>query len=125
MNIGSPGDVDGWHFDNSDLAVSILLQKPENGGQFQHTALVRGEAKETGGKVLKTVEKAIEKEEGVKTLALEPGTLTIFRGSRVLHQLTEVKGESDRLVAVLCYSNRPGNFNSHEVQKSWLGNTCN
>lgn len=55
------------------------------------------------------------------TLDFRPGTLSIFSGSRSLHQVTQVKGSSSRLVAVFTYASQPGFRNSKEVQEMFWG----
>lgn len=40
------GDEHGWHFDSNDFVVSLLLQAPERGGDFEFAPYVRGEDEE-------------------------------------------------------------------------------
>ena len=58
-----------------------------------------------------------------ETLEFEPGTLSIFCGSRCLHEVTRVRGQTDRLVAVFCFATRPGVRNSAQVQQLFWGRT--
>ena len=30
------GDQQGWHFDDNDFVVSLLLQRPDQGGEFEY-----------------------------------------------------------------------------------------
>lgn len=59
--------------------------------------------------------------EMAKTLEFEPGTLSIFQGSQCLHRVTKCNGDKNRLVAVLCFSTRPHQKNSPQVQEMFWG----
>ena len=98
-----------------------MIQKPDAGGVFRNTKPIRviGEEDE---KLYKTVENIVNGSDDIaKTLEFEPGTLSIFCGSRCLHEVTRVQGDRDRLVAVFCYATSPGVRNSAEVQKLFWG----
>ena len=55
------------------------------------------------------------------TLEFEPGTLSIFAGSKSLHRVTKVEGNQSRLVAVLTFASQPGFRNTPKVQKLFWG----
>ena len=98
-----------------------MIQKPDAGGVFRNTKPIRviGEEDE---KLYKTVENIVNGSDDIaKTLEFEPGTLSIFCGSRCLHEVTNTEGERDRLVAVFCYATSPGVRNSAEIQKMFWG----
>ena len=46
-------------------------------------------------------------DEDIISLAQNPGTLAIFNGSNSLHRVAPVAGNSERIVAVLSYSEVP------------------
>ena len=45
---------------------------------------------------------------GVRRVAIEAGTLMLFRGHSSLHRVTEVTGQRDRLQSILGFNPRPG-----------------
>ncbi len=45
---------------------------------------------------------------GVRTIALEPGTLMLFRGHYSLHRVTEVTGKRNRLQSIFGFNPKPG-----------------
>ena len=57
----------------------------------------------------------------VHDLQFDPGTLSIFRGSRSLHRVTQCGGPKARLVAVFCFAAEPDFKNSKEVQELFWG----
>ena len=36
-----PGGEQGWHFDDNEFVVSLLLQKPAVGGEFEYVPMIR------------------------------------------------------------------------------------
>jgi len=52
--------------------------------------------------------------ERVRTLKLQSGTLSLFRGHYSLHRVTEVHGSRQRLQAILGYSTKPDLVGSTE-----------
>ena len=100
-----------------------MIQKPEGGGLFRNTKPIRTKGGETE-ELYTVLEKIVEGTDDIaETLRFEPGTLSIFSGSRCLHEVTRVEGERDRLVAVFCFATRPGVRNSEKVQKLFWGRT--
>ena len=51
----------------------------------------------------------------------EPGALVIFRGCTSVHRVTEVEGETDRLMAVMVYENELGVTGDPEVNRTVYG----
>ena len=95
------GDELGWHFDNSDFAVTLMLQAPTSGGEFEHVPMLRtsDNPNPDGVAALLNGDRA-----RVRTLHPEPGSLALFRGHFSAHRVTPVKGPRWRISAVLCYA---------------------
>ena len=124
INVSPPGTYQNWHFDESAFSVTIMLKKAEVGGEFQLTPCIR-DSEHVDEELLETVEKVVGEETDLaKPLLFEPGTLSIFCGSKSLHQVTENKGTDDRLVAVLCFAEQTGVKNSARVQELFWGRTA-
>merc|ERR1711942_163864 len=121
INIFPPGTAHNWHFDESIFSVTIMIQKPESGGLFRLTHPIREKGSEDDH-LYDVIEGIVDKKNDIATtLKFEPGTLSIFSGSRCLHEVTEVNGEKDRLVTVFCFATKKGIKNSPKVQELFWG----
>lgn len=121
VNVFAEGGEHGWHFDESEFTVTIMLQAPESGGAFEYVPLIRGRKDERD--IVRRVLNGSR--EGVRELPFTAGTLLIFGGRQTLHRVTKVDGAQPRLVPVLCYSEQPGLKNSESVRKLFWGRTGN
>ena len=113
------GGEHGWHFDESEFTVTLMLQAPETGGAFEYVPQIRGRAdeKDIVGRVLDG------DRNGVVELPFTAGTLLIFGGNQTLHRVTRVGGKRARLVPVLCYAEEPDLVNSESVRQLFWGRT--
>ncbi len=119
INVFKDGGEHGWHFDESEFTVTLMLQPPEVGGAFEYVPKIRGltNEQEIVGKVLDG------DRTGVVELPFTAGTLLIFGGNQTIHRVARVSGPKKRLVPVLCYAEKPGIANSPEVRKLFWGRT--
>ena len=119
INVFVDGGEHGWHFDESEFTVTLMLQAPEIGGAFEYVPLIRGlaEEKEIVASVLNG------ERERVVELPFTAGTLLIFGGRQTLHRVSRVEGKRSRLVPVLCYSEQANKQNSESVRKLFWGRT--
>jgi hypothetical protein len=119
INVFVDGGEHGWHFDESEFTVTLMLQPPEVGGTFEYVPLIRGrdDEKELVAGLLDG------KRDGVVELPFSAGTLLIFGGNQTIHRVTRVQGDRPRLVPVLCYSETPGQVNSESVRQLFWGRT--
>ncbi|MCY3769958.1 MAG: hypothetical protein OXG56_11445 [Gammaproteobacteria bacterium] len=117
INVFVEGGEHGWHFDESEYSVTLMLQSPEQGGEFEYVPRIRGMENEQSmvGSVLHG------NRSGVENLPFVPGTLLIFGGKQTLHRVTRVSGPTPRLVPVLCFAEEPGRVNSEKVRKLFWG----
>jgi len=120
INVHRDGGEHGWHFDESEFTVTLMLQPPEVGGAFEYVPMIRNkpDEKDIVGRVLDGAR------DGVIDLPFTAGTLLIFGGNQTIHRVTRVSGDRLRLVPVLCYAERPGVMNSPEVQELFWGRTA-
>jgi hypothetical protein len=121
INVFVDGGEHGWHFDESEFTVTLMLQPPESGGAFEYVPKIRGLANE------KEIVAGIldGKRDGVVELPFTAGTLLIFGGQQTIHRVTRVSGSRARLVPVLCYSEQPDLKNSDSVRMLFWGRTGN
>lgn len=102
----TPGDQLGWHFDNSEFSVTIMLQDAVEGGQFDYVPGLRSQDDPN----YDGVSRFLRGLTSVAPIRLDPapGTLSLFRGRLALHRVTRVAGASDRINAVLTYGENSG-----------------
>ena len=127
VHYASEGQELGWHFDNSAFAITLLLQKPDDGGVFEYVPGIRHctanydtEEEKMG---YKRVERVLDGKEIPKRLDMNPGTLVLFRGRDSLHRVTKVIGQTTRMLAVLAYNEKPGVKLSEEARMTFFGRT--
>lgn len=119
LHYASEGQELGWHFDNSSFAITLMIQNPEGGGEFEYVKDVRdadnGEMNYTfSGKIL-------DGEVPTKTLSMSAGTLVLFRGRNSMHRVTPVKGTQTRMLVVLAYNTEPGISLSESARMTFYG----
>jgi hypothetical protein len=114
------GDELGWHFDNADFVVTLLLQASEAGGTFEFAPMLRtgGDRNDDGVRALLAGNR-----DGVRTMSGDPGTLALFRGRWSPHRVTSVEGSHMRMNAVLSYARAPGQRLSGETYRLFYGRT--
>lgn len=117
INVFVEGGEHGWHFDESEYTVTLMLQAPDVGGAFEYVPQIRGrtDEKEIVGRILDG------DRTGVVDLPFTAGTLLIFGGNQTLHRVTRVSGSRARLVPVLCYAEEPDLVNSESVRELFWG----
>ena len=110
----------GWHYDPNDGVVTLFLQKPDKGGEFEFVPNSKESNHGVSEKELSIID---NQDEDIISLAQDPGTLAIFNGSSSLHRVAPVEGNSERLVAVLSYSEVPDYIFSSNIRKNFIGRT--
>ena len=93
-----------WHFDRAEFTITVLLQAPLGGGDFQYRSGLRSEADPNYEGVARLL---AGEDDRVTTLPLAPGTLNVFKGKNTAHRVTPVEGERDRIIAVFSYYETP------------------
>lgn len=112
------GEALNWHFDRSEFTTTLLIQAPEAGGEFQY----RPDLRSDGDPNYDGVAKLVQGRDGeVKTLPLAPGTLNVFKGRNTAHRVTPIEGETERIIAVFSYYERPGVTFSDEERIGFYG----
>ena len=117
-NVMKPSGILPWHFDSCEFTLSLMVQKPENGGIFEYCPNIR----EPGNENFNEVKKVLNGDRSrVKQLKLEPGDLQIFKGRFTLHRVTEVKGQKSRYMCIPAYVLDPWRVNTPEHSKAIYG----
>ena len=114
------GDELGWHFDNADFVVTLLLQAAEAGGTFEFSPMLRtgDDRNDAGVRALLAGDR-----DGVRTMSGDPGTLALFRGRWSPHRVTPIEGAQLRMNAVLSYARTPGHRLGSETYRLFYGRT--
>lgn len=112
------GEALNWHFDRSEFTTTLLLQAPEQGGEFEYRTDLRSEVDPNYAGVAALLEGRDAK---LKRLQLKAGTLNVFRGKNTAHRVTPVQGSVDRMIAVFSYYDKPGVMFSAEERTGFYG----
>ncbi len=112
------GEALNWHFDRSQFTTTLLIQAPEQGGEFEYRSNLRSDTDpnyDGVGRMLRGEDSDIH----VNPLAA--GTLNVFKGKNTLHRVSPVHGPRKRLIAVFSYYDRPGVMFSREERIGFFG----
>ncbi|MDJ0613782.1 MAG: 2OG-Fe(II) oxygenase [Rhizobiaceae bacterium] len=119
IHYAKTGQELGWHFDNSSFAITLLIDKPIGGGEFEYLKDVRDA--DAGEYNFETVGKLLDGEIDPDRISMEPGTLVLFRGRNSIHRVTPTEGEKTRMLAVLAYNSEPGIELSKSARMTFYG----
>ncbi len=119
LHFAETGQELGWHFDNSSFAITLMIQAPERGGQFEYVRDIRDA--DTGEMGFDAVGDILDKRTEAKQLAAEPGTLVLFRGRNSIHRVVPNEGQRTRILAVLAYNTEPGIALSETARMTFYG----
>ena len=112
------GDELGWHFDNSEFAVTLMLQSSESGGSFEYVPRIRGPRDENHGAVRALLAGS---REGVLAMDGQTGTLALFQGRNSIHRVTPIAGWKPRINAVLAYASEPDHRLTDQTRELFYG----
>ena len=117
-NVMRPEGILPWHFDSCEFTLSIMIQKPDEGGIFEYCPFIR----EPGNENFEEVKKVLEGDRTkVRQLKLEPGDLQIFKGRFTMHRVTKVKGNKPRYLCIPAYVLDPWRVNTPEHSEAIYG----
>jgi len=119
INYYEQGQQLGWHFDNASFAVTLMLQSPRQGGEFEYREKVRDSEK--GGSGFADAEAVIKGKLQPKTLAMGDGALVLFRGINSLHRVAPVASEHARILVTLNFNTEPGIMLSELARMAFFG----
>lgn len=119
LHYAGPGQELGWHFDNSSFAITLMIEPPEQGGQFEYIKNLRSEAK--GDMNFEGVAAVLDGKIRPERLQMPAGALVMFRGRDSLHRVAPVEGEGTRMLAVLAYNAEPGVSLSESARMTFFG----
>ena len=106
LNVMSYGDGDclDWHFDRAEFAVTLLLQAPESGGQFEYRRALRTRDNPNYDGVQMLLK---GKDRNIRTIEPTAGNLSVFAGYGSAHRVSPIVGSRPRMMAVLSFMEEP------------------
>ena len=116
----SQGDELGWHFDGADSVVTLMLQAPLAGGQFEYVPMLRSADNENPEGVRRLLQ---GDRSSLRVMSGAAGTLALFRGHLSPHHVTTVTGSRPRINAVLSYATTPNARLSDYAKQLFYGRT--
>ncbi len=117
INYYNNGDSLGWHFDNSDFTITLLVKNCSKGGDYEYFNKSRYK---NGNENYKEVEEILDgKIKGQKVESLV-GDLMIFKGKESIHRVTEIL-EDERILITFNYNVKKGVPLSKQSRKTFFG----
>ena len=105
VNAVEPGGGFPWHFDTNDYTVTLAIQNGDAGGLFEYCPNLRTAEDENYAGVQAILDGG---RDGVRSLALGPGDLQIFKGRFSLHRVSPTEGTRPRYVGIYSFVDTPG-----------------
>ena len=109
----------GWHFDNSSFAITLLIQKPDSGGQFEFIKDLRDA--DAGEMNYDAVGELLDGQRTPEVLSMDPGALVLFRGRNSIHRVSPNESDTTRMLAVLAYNTEPDIALSENARMTFYG----
>ena len=104
--IHEQGQGTPWHFDdNNDFTVTLLLQSPASGGDFELVPNIRNSHNQNYDGLMQLFE---GDEREVVTVPRHAGDIVVFQGRHSIHRVTPVWGDVPRIIAVMTFVDQPG-----------------
>jgi len=119
LHYAGDGQELGWHYDNSSFAITLLIEKPRDGGVFEYVKGARDSANGDMGYAL--TQRVLDGAAPVQRLVMEEGDLVLFRGRDALHRVTPTIGERTRMLVVLAYNTEPDISLSESARMTFYG----
>ena len=92
----------GWHFDNASFAITLMIQSPRSGGNFQYVVDARNVEENTVN--IPLIKSVLQNKYPVEELQTEEGTLVLFYGRNYIHRVTPITSTLPRVLATLNYN---------------------
>ena len=119
INYFERGQRLGWHYDNASFAVTLMIQAPEQGGEFQYLEQVRNFEESDQG--FAKTEEVVKGRLPCKTLTMGEGALVLFRGRNSLHRVVPVTSDHSRIIVTLNFNTEPGVMLSELARMTFFG----
>jgi hypothetical protein len=107
-----------WHFDQSEFVVSIPIQNPVSGGEFEYAFNIRSKDNPNYEEIRKIIKGDRSR---VQATLPPPGSLILFRGKNTMHGVSQVHGDVLRINALLGYALEPNVVSSPYLRRIRYG----
>lgn len=118
VNVMREGDHLHWHFDCNACAVTLGVQLPEGGGQFEFVPFI---GREEYAKVSAVIAAEPGTAPDVREFCTEEGMLVFFCGGESIHCVRPVMGPRCRMVAALQFHTSPDAHDPPEMTQRIYG----
>lgn len=119
VHYANRGQELGWHFDNSSFAITLLIQKPDAGSDFEYVTNLRDA--DAGEMNFEQVEALLDGKLKPDVLRMDAGTLVLFRGRNSIHRVSPNESDKTRILAVLAYNEKAGVALSESARMTFYG----
>ncbi len=119
INYFEHGQQLGWHYDNASFAVTLMVQAPDHGGEFQYLEHLRNFEKSDQG--FAKTEDVVKGRLQCKKLNMNDGALVLFKGRNSLHRVSPVTSNKSRILVTLNYNTEPGIMLSELARMTFFG----
>ena len=109
----------GWHYDNSSFAITLMVQPPTAGGEFEYLSNCRDSSQ--GTEDVDQVSRLLDGALKPDILNMPAGTLVMFRGRDSLHRVAPAVGPRPRILITLAYNSEPGVSLSENARMMFFG----
>lgn len=120
INMVEEGDGFPWHFDTNNFTVTLAIQNPEEGGEFEYAPNLRTATNENFEAVARVL---AGQNPQVRRLELQPGDLQIFKGRYSLHRVAPMRGARRRYVGIFSFVETEGMCGGVERTRQLYGRT--
>jgi len=118
INYYESGDALGWHFDNSDFTITLLIKNCSKGGVYQYFTDMR--YKKDGSENYQLVEDILDDKIPPNVQPACEGDLMIFKGNKSLHRVSNIL-DGERILVTFNYNNQEGVSLSEQSRKTFIG----
>ena len=109
----------GWHFDNSEFSVNLIMKPAEAGGAFEYAPNTRDAVGAMDAfPPVECVGEALE----VASPPLHASSLYLFHGRHSLHRVSPVRA-GKRVNAILAYNSGPDERLNEYTLRKFFGRT--
>ena len=113
------GDESSWHFDaDNSFTMTLMIQPADQGGNFELSPSTRTDSDQNYAQVGDVLRGQYNKS---ISIAREPGALCIFRGCNSLHRVSQVAGDTLRIMGVFVYEFSAGIVGDAKVNATIYG----
>ena len=117
INYYNNGDGLGWHFDNSDFTITLLVKNCLKGGDYEFFNKIRYN---NGNEDYEVITEILDEKIKGQKVESQIGDLMIFKGKESIHRVAKVIN-GERILITFNYNINEGISLSEESRKTFFG----